>query len=59
MNRSKKRSEAQRQRLLREIPLGRFCEAEEAAHLIRFLVSPLAGFITGEVIDVNGGLHLD
>jgi 3-oxoacyl-[acyl-carrier protein] reductase len=51
--------EAQRQRLLDEIPVGRFCEPEEFAHVVRFLVSPLSGFITGEVIDQNGGLHFD
>ncbi len=49
----------QRRQLLREIPVGRFCEAEEVARLIEFLVSPYAGFITGEIIDINGGLHLD
>ena len=52
-------SEDQRRALLRDIPVGRFCEAEEIGHVVRFLVSPLAGFITGEIIDVNGGLHLD
>jgi len=52
-------SEAQRQQLLRDIPVGRFCEGEEIGHVVRFLVSPLAGFITGEIIDINGGLHLD
>jgi len=52
-------TEPQRRQLLSEIPVGRFCEAEEIAHVVRFLVSPLAGFITGEIIDVNGGLHLD
>jgi 3-oxoacyl-[acyl-carrier protein] reductase len=52
-------TEAQRQKLLAEIPVGRFCEPEEIAHVVRFLVSPLAGFITGEIIDINGGLHLD
>jgi 3-oxoacyl-[acyl-carrier protein] reductase len=52
-------SEAQRQQLLRDIPVGRFCEGEEIGHVVRFLASPLAGFITGEIIDVNGGLHLD
>ncbi len=49
----------QRRKLLAEIPVGRFCEAKEVAHLIRFLASPLAGFITGEIVDINGGLHLD
>jgi 3-oxoacyl-[acyl-carrier protein] reductase len=52
-------SEAQRQQLLNDIPVGRFCEAEEIGHVVRFLTSPLAGFITGEIIDINGGLHLD
>ena len=52
-------SEEQRQQLLADIPVGRFCEAEEVAHVVRFLVSPLSGFITGEIIDINGGLHMD
>lgn len=51
--------EVQRTALLEQIPVGRFCEPEEIAHVVRFLVSPLAGFITGEIVDVNGGLHLD
>jgi len=51
--------EEQRRRLLKEIPVGRFCEPEEFAHVVRFLASPLAGFITGEVIDLNGGLLMD
>lgn len=52
-------SEAQRQALLAQIPVGRFCEPEEFAHVVRFLVSPLAGFITGEIVDLNGGLVMD
>ncbi len=52
-------TEEQRRKLLAEIPVGRFCEPEEVAHVVRFLVSPLAGFITGEIVDINGGLHLD
>lgn len=52
-------NEEQRQALLRDIPVGRFCEAEEVAGLIRYLVSPIAGFITGEIVDINGGLHMD
>ena len=39
------------------IPVGRLCEPEEVAHTVSFLVSPLAGFITGCVIDMNGGLQ--
>jgi len=52
-------NEEQRQKLLADIPVGRFCEAEEVAHVVRFLVSPMSGFITGEIIDINGGLHMD
>jgi len=52
-------SEAQRQELMRQIPVGRFCEPEEFAHTVRFLASPLSGFITGEVLDLNGGLLMD
>jgi 3-oxoacyl-[acyl-carrier protein] reductase len=52
-------SEAQRQALVQQIPVGRFCEPEEFAHAVRFLASPLSGFITGEVLDLNGGLLMD
>jgi len=52
-------TEVQRQALLAQIPVGRFCEPEEFAHVVRFLVSPLAGFITGEIVDLNGGLVMD
>lgn len=52
-------TEEQRQTLLEKIPVHRFCEAEEVAHTVRFLVHPLAGFITGEIIDQNGGLQFD
>ena len=45
------RSEYARQ----HIPLGRFGEAEDLAHLVVFLASPLARHITGQVIDVDGG----
>lgn len=52
-------TEEQRQALLRQIPVGRFCEPAEFAHCVRFLVAPLSGFITGEILDLNGGLHFD
>ena len=52
-------NDAQRRQLLAQIPVGRFCEPEELAHAVRFLVAPLAGFVTGEVLDVNGGLLMD
>jgi 3-oxoacyl-[acyl-carrier protein] reductase len=56
---SEQLTEEQRLRQLAQIPVGRFCEPEEVAHTVAFLASPLAGFITGEVIDMNGGLHFD
>jgi 3-oxoacyl-[acyl-carrier protein] reductase len=56
---SEQLTEAQRLAQLAAIPVGRFCEPEEVAHAVMFLASPLAGFITGEVIDLNGGLHFD
>ncbi|MEO8805495.1 MAG: SDR family NAD(P)-dependent oxidoreductase [Burkholderiaceae bacterium] len=49
----------QRRELLKQIPVGRFCEPEEFAHTVRFLASPLSGFITGEILDLNGGLLMD
>lgn len=52
-------TEEQRQAVLKQIPVGRFCEPEEFAHAVRFFVSPLAGFITGEILDMNGGLQFD
>ena len=52
-------NEAQRRQLLAQIPVGRFCKPEELAHAARFLASPLAGFVTGEIVDVNGGVLMD
>jgi len=52
-------NEQQRRLLLAQIPVGRFCEPEEFAHVVRFLAAPLAGYVTGEIVDVNGGMHMD
>ena len=49
----------QRRELIEQIPVGRFCEPAEFAHAVRFLVSEMSGFITGEILDQNGGLHFD
>lgn len=52
-------TEEQRQAQLRDIPVGRFCKAEEVAHCVSYLAGPNAGFITGEIIDMNGGMLMD
>ncbi|MCF0062264.1 3-oxoacyl-ACP reductase FabG [Dyadobacter chenwenxiniae] len=39
------------------IPMNRFGQAEEVAHLVSFLVSDKAAYITGEVININGGIY--
>jgi 3-oxoacyl-[acyl-carrier protein] reductase len=39
------------------IPIGFFGEPDDMGHLIAFLASPLARYITGEVIHVDGGMH--
>jgi 3-oxoacyl-[acyl-carrier protein] reductase len=49
-------SEEVRKALLERIPLGRLGSAAEIAGVVRFLSSDAAGYITGQVIHVNGGL---
>lgn len=44
-----------RAEMLKAIPLGRFGEPEEIANAILFLCSPLASYVTGQVLHVNGG----
>ena len=41
--------------LLSGIPLGRTGTGDDIANAVRFLVSPEAGWITGEILHVNGG----
>lgn len=49
----------QRDAVIDKIPVKRLCKSEEVAHTVWTLCSPKSGFITGEVIDQNGGLHFD
>ena len=45
-----------KEEFLRAIPLGRFGACEDVAETVAFLAGPGAGYITGQVISVNGGL---
>ena len=51
--------EAQKAALLGQIPLGRLGTPEEIAHAVVFLASPLAGYITGCELHVNGGMLMN
>jgi len=51
--------DAQREALLNQIPLARLGQAEEIASAVGFLVSPGAGYITGETLHVNGGMYMN
>ena len=44
-----------REDVLRRIPMGRPGQPEDVGHLVAFLASDAAGYITGEVINVSGG----
>lgn len=48
-------SESQKNDILTSIPLGRLSSAEEQADVVVFLASDLSSYITGAVIDINGG----
>jgi 3-oxoacyl-[acyl-carrier protein] reductase len=50
--------EAQQQALLAQIPLGRLGTPDEVAHAVCFLASPLAGYVTGTELHVNGGMYM-
>ena len=45
-----------REKLEKQIPLRRFAQPEEVGAVTRFLFSPLAGYITGSIIPIDGGL---
>ncbi len=51
-------SENVRQELAKQIPLGRLGSSEDVANAVRFLASPAAAYITGQVIHVNGGMYM-
>ncbi|MBF0262396.1 MAG: 3-oxoacyl-[acyl-carrier-protein] reductase [Magnetococcales bacterium] len=47
-----------REAILSRIPLGTMGEAEDVANAVAFLAAERSGYITGETIHVNGGLHM-
>ncbi len=51
-------TDAQREALLRQIPLGRLGNPEDVAAVVAFLASPQAAYITGATLHVNGGLYM-
>jgi 3-oxoacyl-[acyl-carrier protein] reductase len=52
-------SEEQMGQIVRNIPLGRAGTPEETAEVIAFLASDAARYLTGECIEVNGGMWMD
>jgi 3-oxoacyl-[acyl-carrier protein] reductase len=47
--------EAVRTEMLKNVPLARFGTVEEVANVVLFLCSPLASYVTGQTIEINGG----
>ena len=47
-----------RQKILASVPLGRMGTADDVAAAVKFLASEEAGYITGQVIAVNGGMYM-
>jgi 3-oxoacyl-[acyl-carrier protein] reductase len=50
--------DAQREKLMERIPLGRLGAPEDIAHAVAFLASREAGYITGATLHVNGGMYM-
>ena len=50
-------SELNEEELKKMVPANRFGKTEEVAYLVSFLVSNKAAYITGEVININGGIY--
>jgi 3-oxoacyl-[acyl-carrier protein] reductase len=52
-------SEEKRKSIIDAIPLRRLGKPEDVAEAVVFLASDKASFITGEILDVNGGFFMD
>ena len=46
------------EKILAKIPVGRLGQADEIARAVQFLVDDRAGYVTGSVISVNGGIDM-
>jgi 3-oxoacyl-[acyl-carrier protein] reductase len=51
-------SENIKEEMKKLIPLARFGSVEDVANAVVFLASPDSGYITGQVIHVNGGMYM-
>ena len=51
-------SEELRAKYVAQIPLGRFCSTDEISGVVKFLASAEAGYITGALVPVDGGLGM-
>ncbi|MBF0564843.1 MAG: 3-oxoacyl-[acyl-carrier-protein] reductase [Nitrospirae bacterium] len=47
-----------REEMMKAIPMGKFGEVEDVANAVVFLASPESGYLTGNVIHVNGGMYM-
>ncbi|MDA8388620.1 MAG: SDR family oxidoreductase, partial [Nitrospiraceae bacterium] len=55
---TEKLPEAVRNQMLQAIPSGKFGTVQDVAHAVSFFCSPGAGYITGQVMHVNGGMYM-
>lgn len=51
-------TQEQRQALLAQIPLGQLGKPDDIAHAVAYLASPMAAYVTGQELHVNGGMYM-